>query len=135
MKRILFVIILLVFSGYVFSQDIEDYCKISIGYGSINGRAIEGKLMPEAVEWYYISFGEDAYGIEFSTCDSDFNVEMQIWHGCRENERNFLYSNDNMGDCSITVDYLPEGTYYIRIYRNRDTFNDGNYKLLITQNQ
>jgi hypothetical protein len=105
---------------------------MSVNYGRINDSPHSGNLSPEAVYWYYITITDDTYDVVFSACNSDFKPELEIWHGCGESERNFLYGNDNTGDCKITVDYLPAGTYYVRIYRNKSDLGYGNYSFEIS---
>jgi len=134
MKRILLSFLLFtLIHNYAYLQNPVEYCNESINYGPLNGRERSGNLEPEAVEWYSVTIIDNSYDVTFSACNSDFNVELQIWQGCDENDSQLLYSNDNGGDCRIVVDFLPEGIYYLRLYRNKFAL-EGGYKLNITKN-
>ncbi len=116
-------------------------CTTAFTYGNINDESVIGDIINagDAV-WYEVTLDKSYENVEISTCNSNFDTDLQIWRNC-DDATYLTYTDfgtpkcgesgdDNYYASRMNLDYLFEGTYYIKVYGYQNS--TGNYELSIT---
>jgi len=119
----------------------ENPCLLAVSYGDINGEAVSAELTEAGdFAWYSIVLDQNYENLEFSTCNSNFDTDLEVWGSC-DAENYLVYQDfadpkcglnydDNYWASSINLDYLVAGTYYVKVFGFSNNY--GNYELNIT---